>query len=104
MGGKIFRRPAYSLGQKTDRSFSEGEDNTVGSYIKHFDLDNSFQGKHVHVFFEGVERAMFVWLNGHFIGYGEDSFTPSEFDLTPYLKEKNNILAVQVFKHSTASF
>ena len=47
---------------------------------------------------------MFVWLNGHFIGYGEDSFTPSEFDLTPYLKEKNNILAVQVFKHSTASF
>ncbi len=102
--GKIFRRPAYSLGQKTDRSFSGGEDNTVGSYIKHFDLDNSFQGKHVHVFFEGVERAMFVWLNGHFIGYGEDSFTPSEFDLTPYLKEKNNILAVQVFKHSTASF
>ena len=65
--GKIFRRPAYSLGQKTDRSFSEGEDNTVGSYIKHFDLDNSFQGKHVHVFFEGVEREMFVWLNGHFI-------------------------------------
>ena len=102
--GKIFRRPAYSLGQKTDRSFSGGEDNTVGSYIKHFDLDNSFQGKHVHVFFEGVERAMFVWLNGHFIGYGEDSFTPSEFNLTPYLKEKNNILAVQVFKHSTASF
>ncbi len=47
---------------------------------------------------------MFVWLNGHFIGYGEDSFTPSEFNLTPYLKEKNNILAVQVFKHSTASF
>ena len=54
--------------------------------------------------FEGVERAMFVWLNGHFIGYAEDSFTPSEFDLTPYIQDKDNLLAVEVFKHSTASF
>ena len=47
---------------------------------------------------------MYVWLNGHFIGYAEDSFTPSEFDLTPYLKDTDNILAVRVYKHSTASY
>ena len=41
---------------------------------------------------------------GQFIGYAEDSFTPSEFDLTPYVKEKGNILAVQVHKMSTAAF
>lgn len=46
---------------------------------------------------------MFIWLNGHFIGYAEDSFTPSEFDLTPYLEEEN-ILAVEVYKRSTAAF
>ena len=47
---------------------------------------------------------MYVWLNGEFIGYAEDSFTPSEFDLTPYIKAKNNVLAVQVHKMSTAAF
>ena len=47
---------------------------------------------------------MYVYLNGHFIGYAEDSFTPSEFDLTPHIQAKDNILAVEVFKHSTASW
>ena len=102
--GKIYRRPAYSLDQKASLSFSEGQDNTVGSYIKHFDLNPNLKYKEIHIMFEGVERAMFVWLNGHFIGYAEDSFTPSEFDLTPYIQDKDNLLAVEVFKHSTASF
>ena len=47
---------------------------------------------------------MYVWLNGQFVGYAEDSFTPSEFDLTPFIKEKENVLAVQVHKMSTAAF
>lgn len=102
--GKIYRRPAYSLDQKAAPSFSEGQDNTVGSYIKHFDLNPNLKDKEIHIMFEGVERAMFVWLNGYFIGYAEDSFTPSEFDLTPYIQDKDNLLAVEVFKHSTASF
>lgn len=60
--------------------FSEAEYNPVGSYIKKFDLDKELCGKRVRLFFEGVEQAMYVWLNGEFIGYAEDSFTPSEFD------------------------
>lgn len=60
--------------------------------------------KRIHICFEGVEEAMYLWLNGQFIGYAEDSFTPSEFDLTPYIKEKGNVLAVQVHKMSTAAF
>lgn len=47
---------------------------------------------------------MYVWLNGEFIGYSEDSFTPSEFELTPYIREKDNKLAVAVFKRSSASW
>ena len=80
------------------------KDNTVGSYLKHFDLNPALAGHDIHIQFEGVERAMYVYLNGHFIGYAEDSFTPSEFDLTPYIQAKDNILAVEVFKHSTASW
>ena len=60
--------------------------------LKKFDLDKELCGKRVRLFFEGVEQAMYVWLNGEFIGYAEDSFTPSEFDLTPYIREKDNVL------------
>ncbi|OYS69874.1 glycoside hydrolase family 2 TIM barrel-domain containing protein [Limosilactobacillus reuteri] len=104
--GKIYRRPAYALSpdDAQEGSFSDGDDNTVGEYLKHFDLDSSLRGKQVRIRFDGVERAMYVWLNGHFIGYAEDSFTPSEFDLTPYIQDKGNVLAVEVFKHSTASW
>lgn len=104
--GKLYRRPAYALSadDKQEGSFSDGDDNTIGEYLKSFDLDPSLRGKQIRIRFDGVERAMYVWLNGHFIGYAEDSFTPSEFDLTPYIQDKANILAVEVFKHSTASW
>ena len=104
--GKEYHRGAYSM-EATGAGkgmFSEAEYNPVGSYIKYFDLDKSMCGKRIHICFEGVEEAMYLWLNGQFVGYAEDSFTPSEFDLTPYIKEKGNVLAVQVHKMSTAAF
>ena len=104
--GKEYHRGAYSM-QATgaeEGMFSEAQYNPVGSYIKYFDLDKNMCGKRTHICFEGVEEAMYLWLNGQFIGYAEDSFTPSEFDLTPYVKEKGNVLAVQVHKMSTAAF
>ena len=104
--GKEYHRGAYSM-QATgaeEGMFSEAQYNPVGSYIKYFDMDKNMCGKRIHICFEGVEEAMYLWLNGQFIGYAEDSFTPSEFDLTPYIKEKGNVLAVQVHKMSTAAF
>ena len=104
--GKNYRRPAYSIAGAGagEGMFSKAEYNPVGSYIKEFDLDRELRGKRLTICFEGVEQAMYVWLNGEFVGYAEDSFTPSEFDLTPYVKEKGNILAVEVHKMSTAAF
>lgn len=104
--GKEYHRGAYSMDATgaEEGMFSEAQYNPVGSYIKYFDLDKNMCGKRIHICFEGVEEAMYLWLNGQFIGYAEDSFTPSEFDLTPYIKEKENILAVQVHKMSTAAF
>ena len=104
--GKTYRRGAYSIESAGDGTgmFSEAEYNPVGSYIKKFDLDKELCGKRVRLFFEGVEQAMYVWLNGEFIGYAEDSFTPSEFDLTPYIREKDNVLAVEIHKMCSAAF
>ena len=59
------------------------EDNPVGSYVRIFDLSPGLRGKRVCISFQGVEQAFYVWLNGHFVGYAEDSFTPSDFELTP---------------------
>ena len=78
--------------------------NPVGSYVKFFDIDKALIGKDTYISFQGVETAIYVWLNGEFVGYSEDSFTPSEFSITPYLKEKNNKLAVEVYRYSTASW
>ncbi|MFR3849707.1 MAG: sugar-binding domain-containing protein [Streptococcus salivarius] len=47
---------------------------------------------------------MFVWVNGNFVGYSEDSFTPSEFEISDYLVEGDNKLAVAVYRYSTASW
>lgn len=104
--GHFYRRPAHSLDgtKEWEGMFSEAPYNPVGSYLKEFDLEKGLLGKRVTICFEGVEQAMYLWLNGRFIGYGEDSFSPITFDLTPYIREKGNVLAVEVHKRSTAAF
>lgn len=80
------------------------DDNVVGSYVKHFTVPKHMTDKPLFISFQGVETAFFVWLNGEFIGYSEDSFTPADFELTPYLKEGDNKLAVEVYQRSTGSW
>ena len=104
--GKHYRRPAYAMDvEKRERGmFSTDPENTVGAYVKHFELNQTLINHRIAIEFDGVEQAMFVWLNGQFVGYAEDSFSRSEFDLTPYIHPGDNLLAVEVFKHSTAAF
>lgn len=78
--------------------------NPVASYVRRFDLNPGLHNKKITLTFNGVATAFYVWLNGKFIGYSEDSFTPSEFDISHAVKEKNNRLCVAVFKFSTASW
>lgn len=80
------------------------DDNPVGSYVREFDLAPRLRDKRVCVSFQGAEQAIYVWLNGQFVGYAEDSFTPSEFDLTPYIRETGNRLCVEVYKRSSAAW
>lgn len=106
--GHLYRRPAWSLseagGEAMEGQFSKAEYNPVGSYIREFVLDEGLKGKRVCISFEGVEQALYLWLNGQFVGYAEDSFTPSDFDLTPYIRDGKNVLAAQVHKRSTAAY
>ena len=78
--------------------------NPVASYVKYFEVPEEMQGKRLFISFQGAESGIALWLNGHFVGYSEDSFTPSEFELTEYVKEGENKLAAQVFKWTASSW
>lgn len=80
------------------------EGNTVGTYRKVFELDENWKDRQVFLNFEGVESAFYVWVNGHKVGYSEDTFTRAEFDITPYLQEGENTIAVQVYRWSDGSW
>ncbi|MGL4374525.1 MAG: glycoside hydrolase family 2 TIM barrel-domain containing protein, partial [Turicibacter sp.] len=79
--------------------------NPTASYVTYFEVPTNWNNQDVCISFQGVETAFNVWCNGEFVGYSEDSFTPSEFDLTPFVKigEKNK-LAVQVYKYCSGSW
>ena len=78
--------------------------NPVASYVKYFEIPERMKGKEIRIAFAGVESGMALWLNGSYVGYSEDSFTPSDFNLTPYIKDGENKLAVQVFNCTSSSW
>ena len=81
--------------------------NPVAMYTKYFTLpsDEKWKRGPVRISFQGAESAIAVWLNGHYVGYSEDSFTPSEFDLTKYIDRKGeNKLSCMVFRFSAGSW
>ena len=70
--------------------------NPVACYVKYFRLPEDMQGKRVFISFQGVESCVALWLNGTYIGFSSDSFTPHEFELTETLKDGENKLACRV--------
>lgn len=78
--------------------------NPVGHYRRTFTLPSDWDGRRVFISFQGVESAFYLWINGQKVGYAEDSYTASEFDLTEYLQAGENTIAVQVFRWSTGSY
>ena len=81
------------------------EFNPVGTYRKTFSLDKSWEDKEVFINFEGVESAMYLWVNGEYIGYSEDSYTRNEFNISDALNyEGENTITVEVYRWSDGSY
>jgi beta-galactosidase/beta-glucuronidase len=80
------------------------DDNATGCYRTTFTVPENWQGRRVHIVFEGVESAFHLWLNGTEIGYSQGSRLPAEFDLTPYLRPGKNVLAVRVLRWSDGTY
>lgn len=78
--------------------------NPVGSYKREFEIPSSWTGSDVTLHFAGVESAFYVWVNGKMVGYSEDSFLPAEFNITSFIREGKNTLAVEVYRWSDGSY
>ncbi|MEN6427819.1 MAG: sugar-binding domain-containing protein, partial [Phycisphaerales bacterium] len=78
--------------------------NPVGSYRRQFTIPDSWDGWQVFLHFDGVISAFYLWVNGQMVGYSEDSMTPAEFNITPYLQKGTNTLAAQVYRWCDGSY
>ncbi|MGD8867305.1 MAG: glycoside hydrolase family 2 TIM barrel-domain containing protein [Gemmatimonadales bacterium] len=76
----------------------------VGSYRRSFSIPNSWTGRQVFIHFGAVKSAMYLWVNGEFVGYSQGSKLPAEFDITPYARTGDNTLAVEVYRWSDGSY
>lgn len=78
--------------------------NPVGSYLTTFEVQPGMKGKRFFLHFEGVQSAMYLWINGQKVGYSQNSMSPAEFDVTRYIKEGINQLAVEVYQLCDGSY
>ena len=84
--------------------FPEDNRNPVGSYRHTFTLPEHWQDRRINLVFEGVDDAFYLWVNGKKVGYSQDSRTAAEFDITDYVKNGENLLAVEVYQFSDGSY
>lgn len=99
----IYKSAVYPF-RPVNPPFVPKDYNGVGCYQRSFSVPQDWKGQTVNLHFGGVSSAYKVWLNGQFVGYAEDSFLSSEFNITPYLKDGENVLSVWVIRWSDGSF
>ena len=80
------------------------DDNPVGSYRRTFVIPDDWLGRRIHILFEGVDSAFYLWINGQEVGYSQGSRLPAEFDITPYIHTGENVVAVRVYRWSDGSY
>ncbi|MEV6237584.1 glycoside hydrolase family 2 TIM barrel-domain containing protein [Lentzea sp. NPDC051838] len=90
---------ANGQNENTQPPFAPSRVNPVGQYRRTFTLPPSWQGRRVHLHFEGVKSGFYLWVNGTKVGYREGSYTPAEFDITDHVRAGSNLVAAEVFKY-----
>ena len=80
------------------------EKNTIGYYRRDFNVPESWKDQQIFIHFGSIKSVGFVWINGQKVGMSKDSKTPQEFDITKYVQNGKNTIAVEVFRWSDASY
>jgi len=101
-GTPIYTNVRYPF--KKNPPFIANDNNPVGSYRRYFKVPLDWKERQIFIHFDGVESAFYLWINGEKVGYSQGSRTPAEFNITPLLKEGENLLAVEVYRWSDGSY
>lgn len=100
-----FQRNRPSVTSEPPKDWTAYENrNPVGQYVTYFDVSKDMLSKNLILHFGGVHSAMYLWVNGQKVGYSQNSMSPAEFDVTSYLREGKNKLAVEVYRWSDGSY
>lgn len=99
----VRNRPSVTSEPPKDWTAYENR-NPVGSYVTFFDIPKESLDKNLILHFGGVHSAMYVWVNGKFVGYSQNSMSPAEFDVTKFIRAGQNKLAVEVYRWSDGSY
>jgi len=102
-----FGTPIYvntGFGFRAKPPHIDRENSPVGAYRREFTIPDNWNGRRVYIHFEAGTNAMYVWVNGQKVGYTQNSKSPAEFDITPYIRNGKNTLACQVHKFSDGSY
>jgi beta-galactosidase len=102
-GRPIYKSAVYPF-RPVNPPYMPTTDNSVGNFQRTFTVPANWKDMNITLHFGGVSSGFKVWLNGMFLGYGEDSFLPSEFNITPYLHAGENVLSVQVIRWTDGYF
>ncbi|MDR2848275.1 MAG: beta-galactosidase, partial [Bacteroidales bacterium] len=84
--------------------YIDHSDNPVGCYVRDFDISKEWNGRRVYLHFESGLAAMYIWVNGEKVGYSEVTKSPAEFDITPYIRQGKNSLAIEGYRWSDGSY
>lgn len=103
--GYTFKRDFPKVMSTPPKNFTAYEErNPVGSYRRDFDVPADWNGRQVFIAFDGVDAGFFLWVNGHKVGYSENSRNVAEFDITKYINPGRNMVAVEVYRYTTGSY
>ena len=96
--------PPYVMKEPKKDWTTYEERNPTGQYCRTFTLPVTWQSGQTFLRFEGVMSAFYVWINGQMVGYSQGSMEPSEFNITPYIRQGENQIAIEVYKYSDGSY
>ncbi len=103
-GVPIYVNIPYEFTDKPNPPHIPHDDNPVGSYRRTFTVPAAWEGMDVFIRFEGVKSAFYIWVNGRSVGYSQDSKTPAEWRITPFLRDGENTVALEVYRWSDGSY
>lgn len=102
-----FGVPRYinmNFGIPKNPPYIDHEDSPTGLYRHNFNIPKDWDGRRVYLHFEAGTNSMYVWINGQKVGYTQNSKSPAEFDITPYIRIGKNSIACEVHKYSDATY